>query len=90
MRGGKLAPFFQKPCFRVKNKVQQSRRTPSVEITAEEEILIALTLAKGGMYGGNPQSVLESPADIVMDSYYFNDFLQDYEETSMELNKEKK
>ena len=42
------------------------------------------------MYGGNPQSVLESPADIVMDSYYFNDFLQDYEETSMELNKEKK
>lgn len=42
------------------------------------------------MYGGNPQSVLDSPADVVMHSYHFNNFMQDYEETSVELNKEKK
>ena len=49
-----------------------------------------MTLAKSGMYNGNPQTVLESPVDIVMQSYHFNNFMQDYEETSIELNKENK
>jgi hypothetical protein len=46
-----------------------------------------LTLAKSGLFGSNPQTVLESPVDIVMQAYHFNNFMQDYEETSIELNK---
>ena len=47
-------------------------------------------LAKGGLYGGNPQTVLNTPVDIVMQSYHFNNFMQDYEEASIQLNKESK
>ena len=90
MCGGKLTPFFQESCFRVTNKVQSNRIAPSTRITAEEEIVIALTLAKSGLYGSNPQTVLESPVDIVMHSFHYNNFMQDYEETSIELNKESK
>ena len=49
-----------------------------------------MKLAKSGMYGGNPQTVLDSPVDIVMHSYHFNNFMLDYEDTSIELNKESK
>ena len=83
-------PFFQEPQFRVTSKVQSDRRTPSTRITASEDIMIALTLAKGGMFGGNPQTVLDSPVDIVMHSYHFTNFMQDYEEASIQLNKESK
>lgn len=49
-----------------------------------------MTLAKGGMYGGNPETVLNTPVDIVIQSYHFTNFIQDYEEASIELNKENK
>ena len=42
------------------------------------------------MFSGNPQTVLNTPVDIVMHSYYFIQFMQDYETTSIELNKESK
>lgn len=46
-----------------------------------------MKLAKGGMYSGNPENVLNSRVDLVMHSYHFMNFIQDYEDTSVELNK---
>lgn len=39
------------------------------------------------MYGGDPENVLNARVDLVMHSYHFTNFMQDYEETSVELNK---
>lgn len=51
---------------------------------------MAVSLAKNGFFNGNPELVLNSPVDIVVHTYNFNNFIQDYEETSIELNKEQK
>ena len=41
------------------------------------------------MFGGNPHTVLNAPVDIVIQAFHFINFMQDYEETSIQLNKEK-
>lgn len=51
---------------------------------------MALTIAKSGLFGGNPQIVLDTAVDVVLHSFHFTAFMQDYEETSIELNKENK
>lgn len=90
MRRGKLAPFFQKSGFRVLNPIKTTRRKPIIEIEVGEDVLMAVSLAKNGFFNGNPELVLNSPVDIVVHTYNFNNFIQDYEETSIELNKEQK
>ena len=42
------------------------------------------------MYGGSPENVLNARVDLVMHSYHFTNFMQDYEDTSIELNKDAK
>lgn len=49
--------------------------------------MIALTLAKAGLFGGNPYTVLNTPVDIVIQAFHFNNFMQDYEEASIQLNR---
>jgi len=47
-------------------------------------------LAKAKMFGGNPDTVLNTPVDIVIQAYHFSEFMKIYEDTSIELNKEQK
>lgn len=49
----------------------------------------ALTIAKNGFFGGNPETVLNAPVDIVIATKQYIEFLQDFDDTSIELNKEK-
>lgn len=46
-----------------------------------------MSLAKSGLYGGNPYTVLNCPVDIVIKSYHFNEFTKVLEDTCIELNK---
>lgn len=48
------------------------------------------TLAKSGLYGGNPDIIYNSRVDRVIDLYHYNNFIKEYETTFYELNKEKK
>jgi hypothetical protein len=50
--------------------------------------LIAYQLAKAGYWGGNPEAILEAKADTVMETYFYEIFLKEYEKAFMELNKE--
>lgn len=52
--------------------------------------MIACLLAKTGYFGGNPQIILNSPIDIVLQTYQYEIFTREYEETYYELNKENK
>lgn len=51
---------------------------------------IALTLAKTGWFGGNPQNVYEAPVDVVFEAYHYEIFTRDYENTYTELNSQHK
>ena len=89
MRGGKLAPFFQEPCFRVINPIRNNWKLPTIR-TTDRLTYVALQIAKSGFFSGNPELVLNSPVDIVLKTYHYINFIQDYEDTSIELNKENK
>lgn len=51
----------------------------------DEARLVALRLAKEGF--GTLQAITEMPADLVLDALEYSDFLADYQETHMELNR---
>lgn len=48
-----------------------------------------MTVASSGFYGGNPETVLNSPFDMVYKAYQYELYKREYEETYNELNKEK-
>ena len=90
MRRGEFNPFFQEPCFSVQNSISHDRHIkPRIKITASEELIIALTLAKEGYFNGNPNIILNSPADLVLQTYQYEMFRRVYEDTYTELNKGK-
>jgi len=53
-------------------------------------MIIANTLAKSGYFGGNPETVLNAPVDIVLNAFQYEIFSRDYENAIIELNKEGK
>ena len=48
---------------------------------------IALRLAKGGWYGGDVDAVLCAPADKVMASFQYENFLVKYESQMHKMNR---
>lgn len=48
-----------------------------------------MALAKEGYFNGNPNIILNSPADLVLQTYHYEMFTRQYEETFVELNKGK-
>lgn len=48
--------------------------------------LIAARLSKEGF--GTPVEILRMPADVVMEAVHYSNFLNDYERTHAQLNKE--
>lgn len=56
-------------------------------MTLDFPTLVAVRLAKEGMFGGDPQRVLRAPCDLVFASWHFLQFQSEYEETLTELNR---
>lgn len=50
---------------------------------------MALSLARAGYFKRDPQCVLNSPVSLVIDAYYYEAFVQDYQNCDIELNKPK-
>ena len=65
-----------------------STAIPKTEITAPDEMMIAIKLAKAGFYGGDVQAVLNANVDHVMTAIEHEIYLVDYERAEFELNKE--
>jgi len=47
-------------------------------------------LAKAGWYNGNPSAIYTAPFDEVMNAFYYEQMIRQYEEKSIELNREQK
>ena len=50
-------------------------------------MVIALRLANGSWWGGNPGVILEAPADEVMLAIQYENFKSDYEQESLNMAK---
>lgn len=50
--------------------------------------MLALRLASGGWWGGNPGAVLRAPADEVMVALQYTDFKNSYEAEMMRMARE--
>ena len=87
-----LQPFCRKPNFTVRridkggNERPAGRKRPKVEIN-NECLFQAIRLAKSGYFGGDPQSVLNAPVDIVQSLLEYERFIDDYESEYVFLNK---
>lgn len=53
----------------------------------DSELLISLRLAKEGF--GTPEQILEMRSDIVLAALEYSGFAADYEETMIEMNRNK-
>lgn len=51
--------------------------------------MAACYLAKAGYFNGNPNDVFKAPVDTVFNTYHYEMFTREYEDTFHELNKEK-
>ena len=52
--------------------------------------MIVLTVVKAGYYNGNPDYVYNSAVDTVLNTYHYELFTRDFENTLHELNKKGK
>lgn len=59
---------------------------PRVNIKADDALAIALRLARAGYGGGDPEKVMEMPADIVMAAVQYENYVAVYERTYIKLN----
>lgn len=53
-------------------------------------MMIALRVAKAGFYQGDPENVLKGRVDYVLAALEYNNFLFDYEDVFLEINKDNK
>jgi hypothetical protein len=50
-------------------------------------LVLALRLAKGGWWGGDPEKVMEAPVDAVLEAAAYESFQAEYESELIRLNK---
>jgi hypothetical protein len=53
----------------------------------DEGLMFALSLAKAGYYGGDPEKVLQARVDIVLSLMQYESFRNDYQEVEYFINK---
>ena len=87
---GKPTPFFQRARLVVLDKRKVAIKRPETKITLDDSRLMILRLAREGFGGGDPERIENMPSDIVIDAIEYSNFLSDYEETVMEINKSTK
>lgn len=46
-----------------------------------------MRLASAGWWGGDPEKVLQAPADLVMGAMHYEAFRADYEKAYVEINR---
>lgn len=63
-------------------------RLPAVKVEASEVDVISIRLAKAGYWAGNPEAVKDAPSDEVMRAWHYEQFVNDYERTWWNLNRE--
>ena len=51
-------------------------------------MMVALRLAKAGYAGGDPERVLKMRADVVLAAMQYEAFLNEYERTYVDINRE--
>jgi hypothetical protein len=49
-----------------------------------------MRLASAGWWGGDPEKILQAPADVVMAALQYEQFKIDYESAYVEMNRESK
>ena len=47
-------------------------------------------LAKAGWWNSSPSTILEAPTDEVINAYFYEVFMREYEQTYIELNRDTK
>lgn len=70
----------------VQGAVAEGSVRPKVVVTADEEVVVALKLAKAGWCGGNPEAVMEMSAEMVMAALQYEEFIPQFEKKWKELN----
>jgi len=82
-------PFFRKPRISVSGAKRSSSNSSSVKIESELPLstFIALRLSKEGY--GTPLEILRMPTDLILDTLHYTIALAEYEETLIQLNKDK-
>jgi hypothetical protein len=90
----KFDAFFKSSDFivcpiRGSGRIEKSeqRKKPRIEIK-DYASFVSVKLAKLGYYGGNPDSILNAPIDIVVNILHYEQYEQDYEGAYIELNAE--
>ena len=82
-----MCSFFSPSPFQVLTTRKDETKHPRIKITCPDERLVAYRLAKAGYGGGDPQKVLEMPADMVVDLLHYEGFTADYERAYVEMNR---
>ena len=90
MYRGKLKTFYQEPSFSIENPVTTKSIRPKVISKLGWADRIVFMLAKAGWYNGNPSAIYSAPFDEVMNAFYYEQMIRQYEEKSIELNREQK
>ena len=70
--------------------VQDKSRHPRITVKADDDLVVALKLAKAGYCGGDPERIFQMRVDIVMAALHYEAFRADYERAFYELNREEK
>lgn len=75
MRKGERLPFSKEADFKLLESKQEEPelRQPNVEIR-DYALFTAMKIAKLGYYGGNPEAVMNAPADIVVSILNYESF----------------
>ena len=90
MFGDKPQPFSKKPDFAVIDPLTDSDvRQPRVRISNGQDRLIAFTLASEHIFS-SANEVYNTPVGLVMDAYYYVKFKNDFQNTTLQLNKEQR
>jgi hypothetical protein len=84
-----VQPFFSAKLFRVKNPAIEHWSKPPIEVTAPEDLVVALRVARAGYYGGDPERVLKASFPMVMAIIQYEDFCNEYERTFHKINTER-
>jgi len=91
MRRDKYRPFRREPIFSIKEAripENNERKHPRI-IIKDDCIFTAIKLAKEGYFNGNPQDILNAPVNVVQSILEYENFVYDYEQEYIALNKEK-
>lgn len=51
---------------------------------------MALSIAKAGYYGGSLDNIMDARVDFVLQTFFYETYSQDYENTLHEINKKGK